>query len=88
MDTGRATRLALAERLRDQTTVLEGSMLTMICCSPPLAPGSAGQQAGFRMQHYESIGALGPSACPCSIYCIVTMLFAWLCPSVLSLSRL
>ena len=22
---------------------------------------SAGQQAGFRMQHYESIGALGPS---------------------------
>ena len=53
-----ATRLALAERLRDQTTVLEGSR---ICCSPPLAPGSAGQQAGFRMQHYESIGALGPS---------------------------
>lgn len=34
----------------------------MICCSPPLAPGSAGKQAGFRMQHYESIGALGPSA--------------------------
>lgn len=54
-----ATRLALAERLRDQTTVLEGSM---ICCSPLLAPGSAGQQAGFRMQHYEPIGALAPSA--------------------------
>ena len=82
MDTGRATRLALAERLRDQTTVLEGSMLTMVCCSPPLAPGSAGQQAGFRMQHYELIGALGPSAiCPCSIYCVITMLFARLCPS-------
>ena len=45
-------------------------MLTTICCSPPLAPGSAGKQAGFRMQHYESIGALGPSVCPCSIYCI------------------
>ena len=54
---GRATRLALAERLRDQTTVLEGSR---ICCSPPLAPGSAGQQAGFRMQHYESIEPSGP----------------------------
>jgi hypothetical protein len=74
---GRATRLALAERLRDQTTVLEGSR---ICCSPPLAPGSAGQQAGFRIQHYESIEPSDHLAiCPCSIYCIITMLFAWLC---------
>jgi len=72
---GRATRLALAERLRDQTTVLEGSR---ICCSPPLAPGSAGQQAGFRMQHYESIGALGPSALVPSTASSITMLFAWL----------
>lgn len=52
----------------------------MICCSPPLAPGSADKQAGFRMQHYEFIGALGPSAL--DPFTALRCLFAWPCPFV------
>ena len=68
--------LALAERLREYRYCTRGIDMLLA------GAGTAGRKsrqcsAGFRMQHYELIGALGLIR---PFICCIAVLLAWLCP--------